>query len=105
MTVEIDFEHPGTGLDEGGESGFLMLHNPEKDETYASWPFHVIPSEHYIHGPDAPVWKWENPDDPIADITLSPSLLLEWDDPNTFHIFIRDGEVEHCGDCQCGCQS
>lgn len=103
MTVQIDWEHPGTGLDDGEESGFLMLHNPEDDVDYASWPFHVTPSQHYMHG-DGHVWEWRNPEDDIENITLSPSLLLTWDDPNTFHIFVRNGEIQHCGDCQCGCE-
>lgn len=105
MVVEIDYDHDGTGVDDDGEGGFLILKDPDKGMTYASWPFHVTPSQHYIHDSDVHVWKWENPDEPIEDITLAPSLKLEWDDPNTFHIFIWDGEVEHCGDCQCGCQS
>ena len=103
MTVEIDFGHPGTGLDDGERSGFLILRNPEREENYASWPFHITPPEHYMND-GGHVWKWENPGDPIEEITLSPSLLLEWDEPNTFHIYVRGGEIEHCGDCQCGCK-
>lgn len=103
MPVEIDFEHPGTGVEEEGVHGFLILHDPEKEVSYASWPFHINPSEHYM-ADSGHVWEWKNPGQPIEDITLSPSLLLEWDEPNTFHIHIRDGEVQHCADCQCGCQ-
>lgn len=103
MTVQIDFDSDGTALDSGEKSGFLILTNIEKGENYGSWPFHVTPEEHYIHGVDSPVWKWQNPGEPLENITLSPSLKLEWDEPNTFHIFIRNGEVEHCSDCQCGC--
>lgn len=103
MSVQINYDAPGTGIGDGGRSGFLILDNPDREISYASWPFHVNPDEHYL-ADETHVWEWENPDDPIEDITLSPSLKLEWDEPNTFHIFIRDGEVEHCGDCQCGCQ-
>lgn len=101
MTVQIDFDHPGTSIDNGGESGFLMLHNPESGDDYASWPFHTHPNEHYMS--DTNVWKWENPNEKLENITLSPSLVLEWGEPNTFHIYIKDGEVIHLNDCQCGC--
>lgn len=102
MVVEIDFDHGGTGIDDE-MSGFLMLKNDEREESYASWPFHVNPAEHYLHG-EAHVWEWKTPDKPIEAITLDPSLKLEWDEPNTFHIFVRDGRVHHCGDCKCGCE-
>lgn len=102
MTVQIDFDSPGTEVDDGGESGFLILRNPERDEHYASWPFHVNPDAHHL-SEATNVWKWENPSDPIEDITLSPSLRLDNDSLGSFHIYIRDGEIEHCGDCQCGC--
>lgn len=101
MTVEIDFER-STINDGDGVGGWLVLHDPDKDEDYASWPFYAADYD----GDRVDMhWTWENPDAPLEDITLSPSLVLEQDDPNTFHIFVRDGEIEHCGDCQCGCNT
>lgn len=102
MAVQIDFDSPGTEINDDGKSGYLILHDPEKDESYASWPFYARDYE----GPRISThWTWENPDDALSEITLSPSLMLQWDEPNTFHVFIRGGEVEHCSDCQCGCDT
>lgn len=101
MPVQIDFE--ATTLNADGTGGFLRLTNPERDEDYASWPFHVRPDDHPLAG-ETNVWEWDNPDDPLDSISLSPSLKLTWDEPNTFHVFVDAGEIEHCGDCQCGCQ-
>lgn len=98
MVVEIKLDN--TRLVGEGDRGFLNLQDEDKDEDYASWPFY---SKHYEGSKMEPHWTWENPDEDLENITLSPSLILEWDDPNTFHIFIKNGEVEHCSDCQCGC--
>jgi len=97
MTVEIN--HEATRTVGGGGRGFVNLTDTDGTK-YADWPFY---SESYKGSKIEPYWTWENPDDPLEDITLSPSLILEWDEPNTFHIFVRGGEIEHCSDCQCGC--
>lgn len=102
MSVEIDLDR--SVVSDDGLGGWLVLVNPEKEIDYASWPFSVPSERDQI--PDANEWDWKNPDDSLEDITLSPSLKLEWDDDKyPFHIFIRGGDVDHCGDCKCGCSS
>jgi len=99
MTVQINWEHSRITNEE--ERVELILENPEKDESYASW---MAYSDKWEGNKIDTFWTWENPEEPIEDVTLSPSLKLNWDDPNTFHIFVKNGEIEHCGDCQCGCK-
>ncbi|MWG36573.1 hypothetical protein [Halomarina oriensis] len=99
MTVQIDFEASNTT----GEYGNLRLRNPERDCDYASWPFVADGQEADRRTADGnTTWHWTNPDEPLGDITLAPSLKLDWDEDG-FHIFVRDGEIEHCSDCACGC--
>jgi len=98
MTVEINFENSNIRGD--GKIVELNLEDTDKDNNYASWMGYAESYE----GPKIDThWTWENPDEPLENVTLSPSLILKQDDPNTFHIFIKNGEIEHCGDCQCGC--
>lgn len=99
MTVEIDFD--ATGINDDRTGGWLDLHNPDEDVTYGSFPIHEDGDES-DHVAGRPIWKWENPDDPVEDMTLHPSIKLDWEE-NGFHIFVRDGEIDHCGDCGCGC--
>lgn len=100
MTLEIDFDHPGTCII-NEKRGSLILKEPETNSDYASWEFHVDGDDADLPYPN--VWTWENPDDPIEDVTLSPSLQYRGGIGPDFHVFIKDGEIKHCRDCQCGC--
>lgn len=92
--------------------GFIELRYPREDEPFdpetdgqywrLSWPFR----DHREDGlwfarPDgekwerSPVWEWENPEEPVENITLSPSYGMKNDDGSWhIHCYIRDGEVE-----------
>lgn len=82
--------------------GFLHITEPDTDSDYASWPFHVDGEGDDMPGEN--VWVWENPDESTDELTLSPSLRYEGGIGPHFHIFIKGGEIEHCGDCECGCK-
>ncbi len=96
MTVKIDWVKSHAD----GDRGALILYNDETDTHYGSWPFKTNPD----FAGEKHIWKWETPDAPLEEITLSPSLRLDNEVLGPFHIFVRDGEIEHCGDCKCGCE-
>ena len=102
MTLQIAFDAPGTSLTDDERGGTLILREPDSGSDYATWSFHVDGEDSNMPGPH--VWEWENPDEPIEDVTLSPSLRYQGGIGPDFHVFIKNGEVEHCGDCQCGCR-
>ena len=99
MTVQIN----GGRIRDDGTGGVLYLGHSDGSD-YASWPFHINGEDSNMPGEN--VWDWENPNeaDGPHDVTLSPSLKYEGGIGPNFHIFIRNGEIEHCGDCRCGCQ-
>lgn len=41
-----------------------------------------------------PIWKWQNPDEPLEQMTLEPSIGLRGDDGIRFHCYVRNGEIE-----------
>ena len=41
-----------------------------------------------------PIWKWQNPNDPIENATLSPSIGMRGDDGIDFHCYIRNGRID-----------
>lgn len=84
-----------------GKGGTLILKEPESGADYATWPFHVDGEDSNMPGEN--VWTWKNPDEPRRNITLSPSLLYDGGIGPYFHLYIRDGEIEHLSDCECGC--
>lgn len=103
MTVQIDWARSRIPAD-GGE-GSLFLVNSATGDDYHHWPFYDDPerADEFSATGDTNAWHWENPDDDPQDITLSPSLKYDGGIGPNFHIFVRDGEIEHCGDCKCGC--
>lgn len=100
MTVYI----AGGRIRDDNTGGVLYLAH-EDGSDYASWPFHVNGEGGNMPGPN--VWVWENPEEATRphEVTLSPSLKYEGGIGPNFHIFIKNGEIEHCGDCKCGCKS
>jgi len=82
--------------------GWVMFFSREKFENDEPWkyfdfPFRSIEKDgDWFCLPDAekghrfPVWKWKNPNDPIGDITLDPSLGVG----DIFHCWVKDGEIE-----------
>lgn len=97
MTVEI---HGGRMRDDG-KGGVLYLVNSDGSD-YAAWPFHIDGEDSDMAGEN--VWTWENPEvTSYRNVTLSPSLKYEGGIGPNFHIYIREGEIEHLGDCACGC--
>jgi len=82
--------------------GTIIIKDPQTNSDYARWTFHVDGEDSNMPGEN--VWKWENPNEDKSNLTLSPSLKYEGGIGPHFHIFIRDGEIEHCGDCECGCE-
>lgn len=100
MTLQIDLSQ--SCIHGSGDHGHLVFVEPETDSDYASWPFHVDGEAGGLAYEN--VWTWDNPDDALEDVTLSPSLKYEGGIGPSFHVFVRDGEIEHCSDCECGCQ-
>lgn len=96
MTVYIAFEQ--SRLLEG-EHVTLVLRDDETGESHGS--FRAYAPGARVPGPDDEEtwWDWGNPNAKLEDVTFSPSLRL----PGEFHIYVRNGEIEHCGDCPCGC--
>jgi hypothetical protein len=41
-----------------------------------------------------PIWKWQNPNDPLDEMTLSPSIGKQSDGEMDFHCYVRNGEIE-----------
>jgi len=103
MTVKIDWEQSYVNEEDG--RALVSLSNPEKDSKYGS--FVAFSSrddvEEFNDGSEAIAWDWENPGCGLKDVTFSPSLILNWDEQE-FHIYIREGEVVHCQNCNCGCK-
>lgn len=101
MTVEINWARSWINREDG--HGTLYLENDDAD--YAAWKFYEDSErvQEFNSTGDTVSWQWENPGCDVQDITLSPSLKYEGGIGPNFHIFIRNGEIQHCGDCQCGC--
>ena len=100
MVAKINFEKSSTDPAEGICS--LRIDNPDKDGGDSLGSFRGYADG----GPSDEVWwTWENPNEPLEDVTFSPSIILHFGDTQAFHVFVRDGELDHCGDCQCGCQT
>lgn len=79
--------------------GWVVL----RDDTYAeTWrfPFRapdkggVLVDEDTGQPPDGkpPIWEWVNPDDPVDEITLRPSIRFD----GNFHVRVVDGDVVDC---------
>lgn len=102
MTVQIDWGR--TYITE--DSGVLYLTHSETGDDYAAWQFFADQRKvnEYNSKWSSESWKWENQGCDLRDLTLSPSLKYEGGIGPNFHIFVRGGEIEHCGDCQCGCE-
>ena len=100
MTAQINFEQSSVDRDAG--ICWLHIDNPDKDGGDFLGSF-----QGYADGgpSDETWWTWENPDDPLEDVTFSPSIILHFGDTQMFHVFVRGGELDHCGDCNCGCQA
>ena len=75
------------------------------DETY--WRHSIPFRDHRKDGPwfgrpdgekwqRSPVWKWQNPEKSIENITLNPSYGMRDSENGGYkiHCYIRDGEVE-----------
>lgn len=80
--------------------GWVTYHWPERrpDEPRVafSFPFKDIEAGEPWHAaPDRPIWKWENPGDPLSNITLSPSLgVRDHTGETVFHCFLKEGETK-----------
>lgn len=88
--------------------GWITFYNPEKLRSlepykHGTFPFrdHRKDDSEWFGRPDAdkwhrsPIWKWQNPEDPVDDITLNPSIGRRGDgDEVTFHCYIRNGEID-----------
>lgn len=102
MVAEINFDQSGIARDAG--ICWLHIDNPDKDGGDVLGSF-----QGYADG-DGPSdgtetwWTWENPDEPLENVTFSPSIILHFGDTQMFHAFVRDGELDHCTDCKCGCR-
>ena len=98
MTATINFDHSSADR----EAGICWLHidNPDKPGGDFLGAFQGYSDE---GSPDETWWTWENPDEPLESVTFSPSIILHFGDTQMFHVFVRDGELDHCGDCECGC--
>lgn len=104
MVVQINFERSEADHDRG--QCRLVLENPEKGggDTLGTYRGYAGGARVNDPGSVGTWWMWENPQEPLKDVTFSPSLITYIGDRQMFHIFIRDGKVEHCGDCECGCR-
>lgn len=98
MTVEIDFGRSYLNRNIGKATVYLI--EPETDSDYHSFSAYT---DAYDGNRVDPHWTWENPDADLLDITLSPSIAHWGSIGPDFHIYIRNGEIEHLGDCECGC--
>jgi len=94
----------GGRIRDDDKGGVLYLSHTDGSD-YASWPFHVDGEDSQMPGEN--VWTWQNPEqaDSPFEVTLKPSLKYDGDMGAHFHIFIQNGEIQHCGDCKCGCNA
>lgn len=102
MTVQIDWADSTADADEG--VCWLTLTNPEKPGGDHLGSFAGYADNSVVPDDSGVWWTWANPSEPLENVTFSPSLIHHVGDKQMFHIFIRGGEIEHCGDCECGCR-
>jgi len=86
--------------------GWLLFYDPDAPEgepwKYYDFPFRSVNKDDdlWFAYPDRekftkqPVWKWQNPDESISELTLKPSIGVNADDELTFHCFVENGEIE-----------
>lgn len=41
-----------------------------------------------------PIWKWQNPEEPVEEATLNPSIGMPSDGEMAFHCYVRNGEID-----------
>jgi len=72
--------------------------NPKTKRIAGSFLFVSDECDHHDFPADNPTtWRWENPDEPTEDITLSPSIGVGRDQSGgwDWHCYVRDGEVDN----------
>lgn len=102
MTVEIDWER--SEIVKPGEECSITTVNPDNLGGDTPYTIHAFAKGSEPQDSMSTWWTWENPGEPLRDVTLSPSIILHFGDSQQFHIYLRGGEIEHLGDCQCGCE-
>jgi len=103
MTVQIDWE--GSYVDEDDGRACVVLENPERGMKYGAFMAFADHEdvEEFNEEWEPVAWDWKNPGCDLRDVTFSPSIIVNWDEQQ-FHIFIKEGEIEHCQNCNCGCK-
>lgn len=94
----VEFRYPRYQDDQPDEF------RPDEDGYFwrLTYPYRSIEKdEHPWFGrPDAedfhrrPIWKWQNPDEPLDEMTLNPSIGKRSDGEIDFHCYIRNGEID-----------
>lgn len=94
----VEFRYPRYQDDQPDEF------RPDEDGYFwrVTFPFrdHRKDDEPWFRLPDEekwkrhPIWKWKNPEEPVENATLSPSIGMKGDDGMDFHCYIRGGEID-----------
>lgn len=71
---------------------FWRMTFPYRDKRRDEHPWFRFPEEE--KGKRHPIWKWENADEPLDNMTLSPSIGKSNDGEMVFHCYVRDGKIE-----------
>jgi hypothetical protein len=114
MVVQINFDRSETDFERTDYNGKpmkdrgrcrLVLENPSKPGGSNLGTFIGYELGAVVEDPRAehPWWTWENPNEPLERVAFSPSIISHVGDRQMFHIFVKNGKIEHCSDCQCGC--
>jgi len=88
------------------QDGVVCFYNPaagpDEPWKYFSFPFrdHRQDDAPWFASPDnekwgrRPIWRWQNPEEPITEVTLEPSLGVRGSDEElSFHCWVDDGSV------------
>lgn len=95
--------YDGTQVPVDGWVTFYWPDRPKHEPHMAySFPFRDAKKDDFrwLAAPDAddwskrPIWKWQNPEEPLFNLTLAPSLGISGNDGISFHCYIRDGEID-----------